>query len=59
MKITQILYEIYKRLYSYFGPQNWWPADSPFEICVGAILTQNANWKNVKKTLVNLSLIHI
>lgn len=54
MKIAQILYEIYKRLYSYFGPQNWWPADSPFEICVGAILTQNANWKNVKKTLINL-----
>jgi len=37
--ISQILYEIYERLFAHFGPQNWWPADTPFEICVGAILT--------------------
>lgn len=46
--------EIYKSLYTYFGPQNWWPADTPFEVCVGAILTQNANWKNVKRAIENL-----
>ncbi len=54
MKIYQILYEIYEKLYSYFGPQKWWPAQTPFEVCVGAILTQNANWKNVKKAIENL-----
>ena len=46
--------EIYRALYSYYGPQNWWPADSPFEVMVGAILTQNANWKNVEKAIINL-----
>jgi len=52
--ISQILYEIYERLFAHFGPQNWWPADTPFEICVGAILTQNASWKNVKIAINNL-----
>uniref|UniRef100_A0A7V4N2N9 Endonuclease III domain-containing protein n=1 Tax=Thermodesulfobacterium geofontis TaxID=1295609 RepID=A0A7V4N2N9_9BACT len=52
--IHQILYEIYEKLFSHFGPQNWWPADTSFEICVGAILTQNASWKNVKKAIDNL-----
>ena len=53
-RASQVLYEIYESLYSYFGPQNWWPADTPFEVCVGAILTQNASWKNVKKAIENL-----
>lgn len=52
--ISQILKNIYETLYSFFGPQNWWPADTPFEVCVGAILTQNASWKNVKKVIDNL-----
>jgi len=52
--ISQILYEIYESLFAHFGPQNWWPADTPFEICVGAILTQNASWKNVKIAIDNL-----
>jgi endonuclease-3 related protein len=52
--IYQILYEIYESLFAHFGPQNWWPADTPFEICVGAILTQNASWKNVKIAIDNL-----
>ncbi len=41
-------------MYDYFGPQNWWPGDSPFEIMVGAILTQNTNWSNVQKAIDNL-----
>ncbi|MDI6759104.1 MAG: endonuclease III domain-containing protein [Candidatus Omnitrophota bacterium] len=45
---------IYKKLYSHFGPQGWWPAESPFEVMVGAILTQNTNWQNVKKAIGNL-----
>ena len=52
--IANILNDIYEKLYTYFGPQNWWPADTPFEVCVGAILTQNASWKNVKKAIENL-----
>lgn len=46
--------EAYRLLYDYFGPQNWWPGDSPFEIMVGAILTQNTNWSNVRKAIDNL-----
>ena len=52
--IANILNDIYEKLYTHFGPQNWWPADTPFEVCVGAILTQNASWKNVKKAIENL-----
>ena len=37
-----------------FGPQHWWPGDTPFEIAVGAILTQNTNWGNVEKAIQNL-----
>jgi endonuclease-3 related protein len=46
--------EIYQRLFHAFGPQHWWPGDSPFEIAVGAILTQNTNWGNVEKAIHNL-----
>jgi endonuclease-3 related protein len=49
-----IILEIYKRLYSFYGSQNWWPGDSPFEIAIGAILTQNTNWSNVEKAIKNL-----
>ncbi len=50
----RILKEIYCRLYAAFGPQRWWPADTPFEVIVGAILTQNTSWKNVEKAIANL-----
>lgn len=42
---------IYERLLEEFGPQGWWPGESDFETIVGAILTQNTNWKNVEKAL--------
>jgi endonuclease III related protein len=48
------LEEIYQRLLNAYGPQHWWPADSPFEIMVGAILTQNTAWTNVEKAIQNL-----
>ncbi len=38
----------------HFGPQHWWPGDSPFEIMLGAVLTQNTNWQNVEKAIANL-----
>lgn len=46
--------EAYIRLYDFFGPQYWWPAESTFEIVVGAVLTQNTNWNNVEKAVGNL-----
>lgn len=46
--------EIYSLLSQHFGPQGWWPGDSPFEIMVGAVLTQNTNWENVRKAITNL-----
>lgn len=49
-----LLIEAYDRLCKKFGPQKWWPGDTPFEIIVGAILTQNTNWKNVEKAVANL-----
>ncbi|EKD51317.1 MAG: Helix-hairpin-helix motif:HhH-GPD [uncultured bacterium] len=48
------LEDIYQKLLSHFGPQHWWPGDTPFEICVGAILTQNTAWSNVEKAIANL-----
>ena len=48
------LEEIYKRLYARLGPQHWWPGKTRFEVMVGAILTQNTNWENVEKAIVNL-----
>ncbi len=46
--------QIYNMLFSQYGPQHWWPGDSPFEIMVGAILTQNTAWVNVEQAIANL-----
>ncbi len=45
---------LYQQLFDHFGPLNWWPADSPFEVVIGAILTQNTAWTNVEQALANL-----
>jgi len=45
---------VYQRLYSLFGSQHWWPADTRFEVMIGAILTQNTNWLNAEKAITNL-----
>lgn len=37
-----------------YGHQNWWPADSPFEVCIGAVLTQNTSWTNVERAIKRL-----
>ncbi len=52
--IARHLEGVYKKLYTYFGPQHWWPADSSFEVIIGAILTQNTAWTNVEKAISNL-----
>lgn len=46
--------QYYTALLARYGPQNWWPARSRFEVIVGAYLTQNTNWSNVEKALINL-----
>lgn len=54
MNCTNTLHEIFKRLFDHYGPLHWWPAETPFEVCVGAILTQNTAWTNVVKAVCNL-----
>lgn len=49
-----ILTGMYEALLSRLGPSHWWPGETPFEIAVGAILTQNTNWKNVEQAIANL-----
>lgn len=46
---------VFNKLYGAFGPQHWWPAETPFEMMVGAILTQNTAWSNVEKALNNFN----
>ncbi len=48
------LLQAYERLLAAFGPQRWWPGDSPFEIMVGAVLVQNTAWRNVERAIENL-----
>jgi endonuclease-3 related protein len=45
---------VFNALLSAHGPQHWWPGDTPFEIMVGAVLTQNTAWTNVEKAIANL-----
>ncbi len=52
--LRQALLNIYHQLMVHYGPQYWWPAPEPFEIIVGAILTQSAAWGNVEKAIANL-----
>lgn len=51
---SNILMQVYDRLYKAFGPQHWWPGETRFEIMLGAVLTQNTSWKNVEKTIAEL-----
>lgn len=48
------LTEYFRKALKDLGPQHWWPGETPFEVCVGAILTQNTSWKNVEKAIANL-----
>ena len=51
---TRTLRQFYDAMYKALGPQKWWPGESPVEIIVGAILTQNTNWGNVERAIANL-----
>ncbi len=50
---------MYDAMHSALGPSRWWPGETPFEVAVGAILTQNTNWKNVEKAIANLKERHL
>lgn len=52
--MTSILVDVYQRLLDRYGPQDWWPADTPLEMMVGAILTQSAAWGNVEKAITSI-----
>lgn len=52
--LGKLLLRYYRELVARFGPRDWWPAQTPFEVCVGAVLTQNTAWKNVVKAIGNL-----
>jgi endonuclease III related protein len=54
LRPVAMLSEVYRRLFDAFGPQGWWPGETPFEVMVGAVLTQNTSWKNVERALHNL-----
>jgi len=54
MGTTAVIRGMYDTMLDALGPSHWWPGDTPFEIAVGAILTQNTNWKNVEQAIANL-----
>ncbi len=49
----------FRALFAAYGPQHWWPGDDPFEIIVGAILTQNTSWTNVEKAIAQLKAANV
>jgi endonuclease-3 related protein len=51
---TEPLLRVYDRLFERYGAQHWWPAETPFEVMVGAVLTQNTAWSNVERAIDNL-----
>ena len=54
---SALLPEVYERLFTAYGPQHWWPgATNPFEVCLGAILTQSTAWTNVEKAMEKLEI---
>ncbi len=53
------LLDYYKALKKRFGPQKWWPAETSFEMMVGAILTQNVAWANVERAILNLKAMNL
>ncbi len=54
MSSSTLLMHFYETLLASLGPSRWWPGETPFEVCVGAVLTQNTNWSNVQKAIDNL-----
>jgi len=56
---TEALRRAYGLMRARFGYQHWWPGETPFEVCVGAILTQNTAWTNVERAIANLKAARV
>lgn len=56
---SAIIRSMYDTLLEALGPSHWWPGDTPFEVAVGAVLTQNTNWGNVEKAIGNLKAANV
>lgn len=56
-EISAKLLEVYRLLFSRYGKQHWWPGETPFEVMVGAILTQSCAWTNVEKAIASLKSV--
>ena len=54
MSMNDVLMSVYRELFRAYGRQHWWPGETPFEVCIGAILTQNTAWTNVDRAIRNL-----
>jgi len=54
MVVQQRIERLFRSLAGYYGPLHWWPADSPWEVVLGAILTQNTAWRNVEQAIAAL-----
>ncbi|SEQ50640.1 endonuclease-3 related protein [Ectothiorhodospira magna] len=53
------LHPVLERLSTHYGPMHWWPGETPFEVMVGAILTQNTAWTNVERAIANLKAAEV
>jgi endonuclease III related protein len=58
-RLAADLRRAYEFMRTHYGHQHWWPGDTPFEVCVGAILTQNTNWGNVERAIANLKATRV
>ena len=56
---ARALRRAYELMRAHFGHQHWWPGETPFEVCVGAILTQNTAWSNVERAIANLKAARV
>lgn len=56
---AEALLTLYENLFAAYGEQSWWPADTAFEVVVGAVLTQNAAWSNVEKAIDRLKRLNL
>lgn len=53
-RTAALLRQFYDSLHGAYGPQGWWPGETPTEVAIGAILVQNTNWQNVEKAIARL-----
>lgn len=52
--MANVTEKVFRRLLEAYGPQAWWPGESPLEVMLGAVLVQNTSWRNVERALENL-----